>query len=124
MENKKKVMTVDDSFSIRQSIRLFLQLSGYEVIEAENGEDALEKLQKETVDLVITDINMPKLNGIELIKKLREQISHYRFIPIIVITTESVKGKGDEAKSAGATAWITKPFSQDTLTKLVDKLLK
>ena len=116
-------MTVDDSNCIRKSARYFLEDSGYEVIEAEDGIDALNKITFHPIDMVITDINMPNLDGINLIREIRK-VPGKQFIPIIVLTTESVSGKGEEAKAAGATAWITKPFKPEKMIEVIKRLLK
>ena len=115
-------MTVDDSASMRQMIGFTLEKEGYEIVSAVDGVDALNKLDSATVQMVITDLNMPNMDGIELIKSVRE-ISQYRFIPIIMLTTESENSKKQEGKSAGATGWIVKPFKPDQLIGVVKKVL-
>jgi two-component system chemotaxis response regulator CheY len=118
----KTIMTVDDSASIRQMVAFTLKNAGYSVIEAVDGKDALGKL-KGKVDMVITDLNMPNMDGISLIKGIRAQAS-YKFIPIVMLTTESQAGKKQEGKDAGATGWIVKPFKPEQLLAVVQKVLR
>ncbi len=119
----KKILVVDDSAAIRQSITYVLQQGGYEVVEAKDGLDGFETLMRTgTVDLVITDVNMPNLDGISLIRKIRAE-SAYKFVPIIVLTTESQGSKMTEGKEAGATGWIVKPFSAEKLIGVVKKVV-
>ena len=99
-----------------------LKKEGYDVVEASDGKDALSKLSG-TVDMVITDLNMPNLDGIGLIKGIRAQAA-YKFIPIVMLTTESQAGKKAEGKAAGATGWIVKPFTPDQLVAVVKKVLR
>ncbi|MDP2158756.1 MAG: response regulator [Nitrospirota bacterium] len=119
----RKIMTVDDSASIRQLVSFTLKQHGYEVVEAINGAEALRKLSKEKIDMLITDINMPEMDGISLIKMVRDNPS-YKFIPIIILTTESQTGKKEEAKAAGATGWIIKPFRPDQLVSAIRKVME
>ena len=118
----KTVMTVDDSASVRQMVAFTLKNAGYAVIEASDGKDAVAKLQGK-VDMVITDLNMPNMDGISLIKAVRAQAA-YKFIPIIMLTTESQAGKKQEGKDAGATGWIVKPFKPEQLLAVVQKVLR
>lgn len=118
----KKILAVDDSLSIRKSLSFILGNEGYEVVEAEDGVDALEKAQGEKFALVITDINMPRMDGIELTKQLR-QTQGYKFTPIIALTTENQQDKMQEGKSAGATGWIVKPFTSEKLLAVVKKII-
>ncbi|NDY57088.1 response regulator [Desulfovibrio sulfodismutans] len=118
----KTIMTVDDSASVRQMVGFTLKKEGYSVIEASDGKDALGKL-KGTVNMVITDLNMPNMDGIELIKNIRAQAA-YKFIPIVMLTTESQATKKQEGKSAGATGWIVKPFTPEQLLAVVKKVLR
>ena len=119
----KKIMTVDDSASIRQMINFTLKDAGYEVIEAIDGKDALAKLNGTPVQMLISDINMPNMNGIELIRHVRSNPVH-KFMPIIMLTTESHDSKKQEGKLAGATGWIVKPFKPDQLMAVVKKVLR
>jgi len=115
-------MTVDDSISVRKMVSFTLQQAGYTVLEAEDGNDALNKLKSTNIDLLITDLNMPNCDGISLIKQLRAQTG-YRFLPIIFLTTESADDKKAQAKASGATGWITKPFKQEQLLAVIKKVL-
>ncbi len=119
----KRIMTVDDAASVRQLVSFTLSKEGYEVVEACDGKDALQKLTGTQVDMVVTDLNMPEMNGIELIKNLRAE-AKYRFIPIIMLTTESQAGIKEEGKAAGATGWIVKPFQPAQLIGVVKKVLR
>ena len=115
-------MTVDDSASVRQMVSFTLKGAGYEVVEAKDGKDALSKVNGTQVQMVITDLNMPNLDGIGLIKELRAKPG-FKFIPIIMLTTESQDTKKQEGKAAGATGWIVKPFKSDQLLAVVKKVL-
>lgn len=118
----KLIMTADDSASVRQMVAFTLKQNGYEVIEAVDGQDALTKLGGKKVDMLLTDLNMPKLDGIGLIKGVRGSALN-KFIPIVMLTTESQDSKKSEGKSAGATGWIVKPFKPEQLIAVVKKLL-
>jgi two-component system chemotaxis response regulator CheY len=117
----KKVLIADDSTSMRQMIEFTLSDAGYDVVQAVDGEDAYTKLSAD-IKLVVTDLNMPKMNGIELIKKIRGGTLN-KFLPIIMLTTESEPGKQSEGKTAGATAWIIKPFTPDNLLETIKKVI-
>ncbi len=116
-----KVLIVDDSSSMRQMVKFTLSEEGYDVVEAVDGKDALDKLGGADPGLVITDINMPNLDGIGLIKEIRAN-AKFKFTPIIVLTTESEQAKQDEGKKAGATAWLVKPFTPEKLIETVKKV--
>jgi len=119
----KKILIVDDAASMRGLVAMTLKKSGYEVVEASDGKDALTKLSSVgKVDLIITDLNMPNMDGIELIKTLKADIK-YRFIPVIMLTTESQEAKKEEGRKAGAKAWIVKPFKPDVLVSVVKKII-
>jgi two-component system chemotaxis response regulator CheY len=118
----KLIMTADDSASVRQMVAFTLKQNGYEVIEAVDGSDALTKLKSKKVDMLLTDLNMPKLDGIGLIKGVRTA-SINKFIPIVMLTTESQDSKKAEGKAAGATGWIVKPFKPEQLIAVVKKVL-
>jgi len=118
----KSIISVDDSSTMRRMVSFTLKSAGYEVVEAADGVEALNVLKSHPVDMVISDINMPNLNGIELTRQLRSQPGFVR-TPIILLTTESDPGKKAEGRAAGATGWIVKPFSQDQLLALVAKVL-
>ena len=116
------IMTVDDSPSMRMLLRAALTDLGYTVLEAEDGVQALERLDGVEPDLLITDINMPRLDGFGLIEKVREQDRH-RNLPILVLTTESSDEKKQRARNAGATGWIVKPFHPDKLAAAIRRVL-
>jgi two-component system chemotaxis response regulator CheY len=118
----KTIMTVDDSASVRQMVSFTLRGAGYEVVEAVDGRDALSKLNGSPIHMVLTDLNMPNMDGIELIRSLRG-ISAYKFVPIVMLTTESQAEKKQEGKAAGATGWIIKPFKPEQLLAVVKKVL-
>jgi two-component system chemotaxis response regulator CheY len=117
----KTILAVDDSASVRQMVSFTLKTAGYPVVEANNGEDALNKLPQ-TLGLVITDLNMPSLDGIGLIRRLRANAGS-KYVPIVVLTTESEPAKKQEARAAGATAWIVKPFRPEQLLAVVRKVI-
>lgn len=106
---------------MREMVSFTLKNAGFEVTEAEDGEDAIGKLGGNKYDVIITDLNMPKKNGIELIKELRAN-PDYKFTPILMLTTESDDSKKTEGKAAGATGWIVKPFNPDKLIQVVNKV--
>lgn len=118
----KLIMTVDDSASIRQMVSFTLKQGGYDVLEAVDGKDALAKLANKKVDMLITDLNMPNLDGIGLIKSVRASGLN-KFIPIVMLTTESQESRKQEGKAAGATGWIVKPFNPEQLLAVVKKVL-
>jgi len=118
----KKILIIDDSAAIRQSISFILQQEGYETVEAQDGQEGLNMLGTVgTLDLIITDVNMPNLDGIGFIRKARE-IPAFKFTPILVLTTESQGSKMNEGKEAGATGWIVKPFNAEKLLGVVKKV--
>lgn len=117
----KKVLTVDDSRTMRDMVSFTLKNSGFEVAEAEDGVDALKVAKDQTFDLIITDVNMPNMGGIELVKALRLD-EKFKFIPILILTTEGDAQKKQEGKDAGATGWIVKPFNPEKLIQVVNKV--
>jgi two-component system chemotaxis response regulator CheY len=119
---KKRILAVDDSPSVRQMVKLTLTGAGYEIVEASDGAEGLSKAQATTLDMVVTDLNMPVMNGLGLIRELRK-LPAYRGVPILFLTTESDPEMKKQAKAAGATGWITKPFQQDQLVAIVKKVL-
>jgi two-component system chemotaxis response regulator CheY len=119
----KQILTVDDSASIRQMVSFTLTKAGYKVIEAVDGKDGLEKAGRQPVDLIVTDLNMPVMDGIEMITNIRK-LAGYGFTPILMLTTESQAEKKDAGRRAGATGWIVKPFNADQLIAVVQKLVK
>jgi two-component system chemotaxis response regulator CheY len=124
MEEKMNstVLVVDDSISLRQSVRFTLEQGGYSVLEAADGVEGLSKQATGKLDLVITDVNMPNMDGLTMVKKIREGGTN-KFVPILVLTTESQGSVVDEGKKAGATGWIVKPFKSDKLLETVHKVL-
>ncbi|MCP4348063.1 MAG: response regulator [Desulfobacterales bacterium] len=119
----KLIMSVDDSESMRQMVRFTLKQAGYDVVEAVDGQDALKKLSTCNIDMLIADLHMPNLDGIELIKKVRSK-PQYKYIPIIMLTTESQTDSKQKGKAAGATGWIVKPFKPEQLLAVVKKVLR
>ena len=117
------ILAVDDSASMRQLIATTLKGAGHDVTEACDGEEALGKAKSKQFDLVVTDINMPKMDGLSLIKELRA-LANYKGTPILTLTTETSADKKQEGKAAGATGWITKPFDPDTLLNTIGKVIK
>ncbi|MCG8315299.1 MAG: response regulator [Pseudomonadales bacterium] len=116
------ILAVDDSASMRQMVSFTLQGAGYEVIEASDGQEAFDKAKNQSVDLVLSDVNMPVMDGITLIKNLRT-LDTYKFTPILMLTTESAGDKKSEGKAAGATGWIVKPFNPDQLITTIKKVI-
>lgn len=117
-----RILTVDDSASVRMTTKIALTNAGYSVAEAVDGADGLSKAKSEPFDLVVTDLNMPNMNGLEMIEELRKSPAHTG-LPIIFLTTESDGGLKTRAKAAGATGWMTKPFDPEQLVKIVRKVL-
>ncbi len=118
----KTIMTVDDSASVRMMVAFTLREAGYDVVEAENGVEALEKLEKEKVSMIIADVNMPEMDGITLVNRIRNHPDH-RFLPVIMLTTESGESMKVKGREAGATGWIVKPFKPDQLVTVIKKVL-
>lgn len=118
----RKVLIVDDSISMRQMVGFTLRQGGFDVIEAEHGQDALNKLAGVTVDLIITDLNMPVMDGITLIQNVRRQPA-LKSKPILMLTTEGLAAKKEQGKAAGATGWIVKPFDPDKLLQTLARVL-
>ncbi|AXQ14070.1 MULTISPECIES: response regulator [Shewanella] len=118
----KTILAVDDSASMRQMVSFTLKTAGFDVTEANNGEEALKVAQGREFDLVISDVNMPIMDGIELIRNLRE-LPNYKFVPMLMLTTESTTDKKQQGRAAGATGWIVKPFNPDQLLATVRKVL-
>jgi two-component system chemotaxis response regulator CheY len=118
----KNILVVDDSSAIRQSVSFILEQAGYQVTQATDGADALSRLTGVQFNLILTDVNMPSMDGITLTRKVREN-AQYKFTPIVVLTTESQTSKMEEGKAAGATGWIVKPFDAEKLLAVVKKLV-
>lgn len=116
------ILAVDDSASMRQMVSFTLKGAGYDVVEAADGVEALTIAKGRPVNLVITDVNMPNMDGISLIRELRA-LPSYKFTPLLMLTTESGAEKKQEGKAAGATGWIVKPFNPDQLLNTVKKVL-
>ena len=119
---QRTIMTVDDSTSMRQMVKATLLSAGYDVVEASDGQEALEYARENPVDLVITDVNMPRMDGITLVSELR-QLPAYRLTPVLLLTTESSMDKKMEGKKAGATGWIVKPFNPAQLLATLSRVL-
>jgi two-component system chemotaxis response regulator CheY len=119
--NMKKLLLADDSASVRSILKGVL-FKDFELIEAENGKVALEKAAAERVDGFVVDVNMPEMDGITLVGKLRER-SEYRTTPIVILTTESQENKKQEGKAAGATGWVVKPVEPEKLLALMRRLV-
>ena len=117
----KTILVVDDSASIRQVVKMALSGAGYQVIEASDGREALKKLDGTKIHLVISDVNMPNMDGITLVKEIKK-ISTYRFTPIIMLTTESQDSMKLQGQAAGAKAWVVKPFQPQQMLAAVAKL--
>jgi two-component system chemotaxis response regulator CheY len=115
-------LIVDDSTSVRQMVAYTLRQAGFAILEGCNGEDALEKLGEQRVSLVITDLNMPVMDGIEFIRRLRAQ-PNGRYTPVLMLTTENHLEKKQQGRSAGATGWIVKPFHPEKLLEVVAKVV-
>ncbi len=118
----KTILAVDDSASMRQMIRLTLRNAGYDVIEAGDGQEGLSQARRVAIHMILTDLNMPVMDGMTFIRELRKSPSHTG-IPIVFVTTESDAEKKSQAKAAGATAWITKPFQPEQLVAVARKVL-
>jgi len=116
------ILAVDDSPSMRQMVSFTLKGAGYDVVEAGDGDEALSIAQGNSVDLVVTDVNMPRMDGITLIKELRA-LPAYEFTPILMLTTETNVARKQEGKDAGATGWIVKPFDPDQFIVTVKTVL-
>ncbi|WP_373070660.1 response regulator [Sulfurimonas sp.] len=118
----KKVLIVDDSSVMRMTVSSILKESGYEVIEADNGQSGFDKAMATPVDLIISDVNMPVMDGLSFVRLLKEQ-SQYRFVPIIMLTTVTGQSDIEAGKAAGVKAWMVKPFDKAKLLGAVAKLL-
>ena len=117
------ILAVDDSISMRQMVSFTLKNAGYEVVEAVDGEDAYEKARQRSFDLVLTDQNMPRLDGIGLTKRLREHPS-FKNTPILILTTESSDQMKQAGRAAGATGWLVKPFDPAKLIEVIGKVIR
>lgn len=120
---EKNILIVDDSESIRELLGSTLESFGYKVVKGINGQDGLKQLENSNVQLIISDVNMPVMDGIEMVKEIRSKAA-YKYVPIIMLTTESQLEKKTEAKNAGATGWIVKPFDKDRLLNVIKKVIR
>lgn len=118
----KTILVVDDSASLRQVVSIALKGGGYDVLEACDGKDALNKLTGQKIHLIISDVNMPNMDGIAFVKAVK-QLPNYKFTPIIMLTTESQEDKKMEGQAAGAKAWVVKPFKPEQMLAAVAKLV-
>jgi two-component system, chemotaxis family, chemotaxis protein CheY len=118
----KTILVVDDSASLRQVVGIALRNAGYDVIEASDGRDALLKLTGQKVHLMISDVNMPNMDGIAFVKNVKQNPA-YKFTPVVMLTTESADSKKAEGQAAGAKAWVVKPFKPEQLLGVVQKLV-
>jgi len=116
------ILAVDDSASMRQMVSFTLKSAGFDVVEAADGQEALNIAKQKSFDLVLSDVNMPVMNGIEFVTNLRQE-SNYKYTPILMLTTESGGDMKMEGKKAGATGWIVKPFNPDQLLSTIKKVL-
>jgi two-component system chemotaxis response regulator CheY len=118
----KTILVVDDSISIRQVVGMTLKGAGFNVVEAVDGKDALSKCTGDKIHLVISDVNMPNMDGITFVTELKK-LAAYRFTPVIMLTTEGAEEKKQAGKAAGAKAWVIKPFKPDQMLDAVNKLI-
>jgi len=118
----KSILIVDDSASLRQVVAIALKKEGYEVIEASDGQDALDKLTGGKIHLVISDVNMPRMDGITFVKEMKKR-PEYKFTPVIMLTTEAGDDMKMAGKEAGVRAWVVKPFKPDQMLTAVSKLI-
>jgi len=118
----KTILIVDDSASLRQVVGIALKGAGYDVIEACDGQDALTKLNGQRIHLIISDVNMPNMDGITFVKQAK-QLPEYKFTPVIMLTTETQEAKKEAGKAAGAKAWVVKPFQPAQMLDAVSKLI-
>ena len=125
----KNILTIDDSPTLRASVKFVLADAGYNVIQGENGLEGLEKLKEirkknERINLIISDVNMPKMNGLEFLKEVKDVNSPDKFIPVIILTTENEALLKQKGKLYGASGWMTKPFKPDMLLTVVKKFIR
>ena len=118
----KRIMVIDDSASLRQVVSIALKSAGYDVVEAADGSDALAKLDGERIHLMICDVNMPNMDGITFVKELKKR-PDYRFVPVLMLTTESRESRKREGQLAGAKAWVVKPFRPEQILSAVSRLV-
>ena len=118
----KTVLIVDDSASLRMAVTIALKNAGYEVLEGKDGADGLAKLNGQKVHLIISDLNMPNMDGFAFVEKVK-QMSEYKFTPIIMLTTEASQEKKDQGKAAGVRAWMVKPFKPEDMIEAISKVV-
>lgn len=118
----KTILVVDDSASLREVVSIALRGAGYDVIPAANGAEALQAMKGKKINLVVSDVNMPVMDGITFVKQMKA-IAEFRFMPVIMLTTESQQDKMQEGKAAGVKAWMVKPFKAPALLDAVSKLV-
>ena len=118
----KKILVIDDSASLREVVSIALHGAGYEVVQAADGKQALDKLDGSRIHLAICDVNMPVMDGISFVKEVKKR-QEYRFLPIIMLTTESRESRKQEGQMAGAKAWVVKPFRPEQMLHAVSKLI-
>jgi len=118
----KTILIVDDSPSVRQVVRMTLKSAGYDVLEGVDGADALTKLDGQKIHLIISDVNMPRMDGITFVREAKK-LPAYKFTPIVMLTTESDEKKKAEGQAAGAKAWVVKPFQPAQMLAAVSKLI-
>ena len=116
----KTILVVDDADVIRSLVSLILTTEGYEVVESNNGKDALNKLEETSIDMIITDLNMPEMDGVELVKTMRSKFA-YMHVPVVMLTSEFLEARKQKAFEAGINEWIPKPFIAKHLRDLVIK---
>jgi two-component system chemotaxis response regulator CheY len=119
----KTALVVDDSASMRQMVSFTLAQAGFTVIEGSHGQEALDRLKGQAVSVIVTDLNMPVMDGITFIRQVRAR-PEYKFTPILMLTTESQDAKKQQGKAAGATGWLVKPFNPDQLVQVVGKVVR
>ena len=117
-----KILAVDDSASMRQMVSFTLKSAGFDVTEASDGVEGLNIAKSKTFDVIISDVNMPNMDGLTMVKEIRS-LKNYKFIPILMLTTESSTDKKQAGRAAGATGWIVKPFNPDQLLATVNKVV-
>jgi len=118
----KTILVVDDSASVRQVVSIALKGAGYDVIQGSDGKDALKQLDGKRIHLIISDVNMPNMDGITLVRELRNR-ANYKYVPLLVLTTEATTERKQQGKAAGATGWLVKPFNPERLLATVAKVL-
>ena len=126
---KKNILIVDDSPTLRASVNFVLSGGGYNVFQADNGVTGLQKLEEirkkgERVHLIVSDINMPKMNGLEFLRAVKDKDSFFKFIPVIILTTEREETLKKQGRKYGAAGWMTKPFKPDLLLSVIKKFLR